>query len=821
MGGPGPYSYPVALDGKLLALLLASLAVLQGVCWLLARALGARLERSAVALGLLLPLLVLSPWLGGSRLIVPSDLLQPMIPGAPPIQAADRHELLNDPLFQFLPWELEVRHALRQGRLPLWSDLLEGGSSPWVNPQAGVLSPLAMLARPFPIQGFLLGMLALKLLLAVEGAWLLARAVGASRPAAAMAAVGFALSGGMMCWALFPHTAVLAWAPWLTLGVIRLFRLGRGAPGESRKLIAVVAAITAALLLSGHPETAAAAGLFAAACGLALRSRRRSLARGLGAAAVSAVLGFALAAPLLLPFLGSLPQSQRVQETLALELPAQHVGLLRPRTWFVSGCADFMLAPTNPWVYGRPYREPFRGPVNWVDAGSGYAGLVAFAGALVAGVSLRRRCVWPFLGFAVASLLLAAQLLPIARLLSAVPVLRAPAWSRFLPVACLALSIAGALGVDRILSRRRGRALAASALAAAAALSLAQNPAPYVLGLWALIAGAALAGSRRPRWGAAALGLALLLDLVPWSHSQLPTGNPALFYPPSPLLDAARRETAGGPWRAVGEDFTVFPSLLPVYGVPEIRPHNPLAPVPYLRALRAAFGFAPSRANYAPPFLGVGHPLLDFLNVRAVVWVSPHPVPSWFERIDDGRSSPFRLYRNLRALPRWFVPARIDVIHPDGLERWIAALDDGRRVAVYAAELASQPPREAAVTALAVRPGRIGLAVTTPRPTLVATSLGSPEGWRARADGRDLSTVVVNGAFLGVRVPAGITRIDLRFIPPGLFTGCCLAAAALLACLALLVSAAASPSRAARRATPGRWPRPRNTGPGSGRSPLP
>src|ERR1700716_1987491 len=105
MAAPGPYSYPVALDGKLLTLLLASLAVLQGVCWLLARALGARLERSAVALGLLLPLLVLSPGRGGPRLIVPSDLLQVMIPDAPPIGAADRHELLNDPLFQFLPWE--------------------------------------------------------------------------------------------------------------------------------------------------------------------------------------------------------------------------------------------------------------------------------------------------------------------------------------------------------------------------------------------------------------------------------------------------------------------------------------------------------------------------------------------------------------------------------------------------------------------------------------------------------------------------------------------------------------------------------------------
>ena len=53
----------VTLDLKLLALLAAALAVTQGLAWLLARGLGARLERSAVALGLLLPVLLLAPWL--------------------------------------------------------------------------------------------------------------------------------------------------------------------------------------------------------------------------------------------------------------------------------------------------------------------------------------------------------------------------------------------------------------------------------------------------------------------------------------------------------------------------------------------------------------------------------------------------------------------------------------------------------------------------------------------------------------------------------------------------------------------------------------
>jgi hypothetical protein len=787
----------VTSDPKVFFFLLAALAVLQGVCWLLARGIGVRLERRVVVLGLLLPLLFLSPWLvSSSRVLAPADILREMIPGAPQMPAADRHRLLNDVMFQLLPWELEIRHALRDGRLPLWSDKLEGGSSPWVNPQAGVLSPLAMLARPLPIQCFLLGMLALKILLAFEGTWLLARAVGVSRPAAGLAALGFTLSGGMMTWTLFPITATLAWVPWLTLAVIRLFRGGGG------RTVVTAAFLTAALLLSGHPETAAIGGLFAAVCGLSLaeRSGRRRFLRALGGDAAVALVGLALAAPHVLPFVHRLPLSQRAQETLARSMPAHPFSPWMPITWFMPGSGEFMLTPLNPWAFGRPYQDAFRGPYNWADAGGGYAGLVAFAGSAVAlvagwrrGALRRDRRAWPFLGFAVASLLIAAQFLPIARVIYAIPALQAVAYARFLLVGCLALSIAGALGIDRLLapsqSRRRRVAVIVPllALGAAAALSLAQNHAPWIVFLWALLAASAasaLCGLVRPRWAAAGIGLVLLLDLFPWARSLQPADSALLFYPPSELLDSVRQETAGGPWRAVGEDYVLFPSLLPVYGIAEVRPHNPLVPVSQLRTLSAAFEFAPTTDRYFPPFHGVAHPFLDFLNVRAVIWASPNPVPSRLERIDDGRFAPLRLYRNPRALPRWFAPSQVDVIRPADLERWIAALDDGRHVAVYGVGEGVAP--DATVKPIDLHPGWIVLEVAAPRPALIATSLGWPEGWRARSGGRSLPIVVVNGAYVGFRAPAGTGRVELRFIPPGLVPGCALAAAALLLCAALV-----------------------------------
>src|SRR5262249_57606388 len=125
-----------------------------------------------------------------------SDTLGPHAGGAPGIDPPARHDLLNDSISQFLPWELEIRHALAARRLPFWSDLLEGGSSPWANPQAGVLSPLQIPARFLPIQHHLLGALALKILVAFQGTWLLARRVGRRPLFSLLAGAGFALGGG-------------------------------------------------------------------------------------------------------------------------------------------------------------------------------------------------------------------------------------------------------------------------------------------------------------------------------------------------------------------------------------------------------------------------------------------------------------------------------------------------------------------------------------------------------------------------------------------------------------------------------------------------
>jgi hypothetical protein len=563
----------------------------------------------------------------------------------------------------------------------------------------------------------------------------------------------------------------VAWVPWLAAAVIRLFR------GGGPRTIATAALLTAALLLSGHPETAAVGGLFAGVCGLSL-ARRRSFGLGLGKAVVSAVLGFCLAAPHLLPFALHLPHSQRAQEMTDRKMPPYSVGLT-PITWFLPGYGRFMMAPVSPRAYGIPFEDEFNGPINWVDSESGYAGLVAFAGSMVALLAFRRRRAWPFLGFGLASLLLAAQWIPFAHLIYAVSALRAIALSRFLLVGCLALAIAGGMGIDAL---RRRRASALIALAVAAALSLAAHADGFTIALWVLMALSLLAAWKRPAWGAAGFAVILLIDLVPWARGFLPSTDPALFYPRTDYMALIQSEAAseGGPWRAVGEGQNLFPSLLSVYGVDELRPHNPLVPMPYLRTLEAAFGFAPTTLNYFPSFGGIDHPFLEFLNVRVVASSIGSPPARTLERIDGDRFGPFRVYRNPDALPRWFLPSGAEAIGEKDLARWIVALKDPRRVAVFDPRAAAWVGETGMVNASFLSPGRVVLEVPGSGDRLVATSLPQPEGWTA--DG--METLVVNGAFLGVHVPAGASRVELRFRPPGFLPG------VLLGFLALAVTAA-------------------------------
>ncbi|HXO41340.1 MAG TPA: hypothetical protein VN999_07830, partial [Thermoanaerobaculia bacterium] len=420
----------------------------QAAAWCLARCMSLALPWRIQALGWCAPLALLLPLLAGHRLLAPTDAPIPAnLPDAPRVEQPDvAHGVFNDAILQLLPWEAEVRRGFAEGHLPLWSDLLDGGSSPWINPQAAVLSPIAMLGRLLPLEHFLLGMLAVKILLAFEGCWLLARTLGAGRFSAVLAAGGYALGGPVLAWAVFPLSSVVAWSPWLALATIRVVRR------SSRRHVIAAALVFAALLLSGHPEIAAAACLVAAGLGMVAWRRRAGALLPLSAAALAATLGASLAACQLLPFLLAAPHSLRAAHGGGMAATAAATEP-DPSSLFLPGQERLFLGVLSPWAFGRPFHESFTGPGNWPSAAGAYLGLVALAGVAAALGSRRRRLVLALCGIALGLMLLAARFLPFRWLLGHVPLGGALAVDRFLPAAALPLALLAALGLDELVRR--------------------------------------------------------------------------------------------------------------------------------------------------------------------------------------------------------------------------------------------------------------------------------------------------------------------------------------------------------------------------------
>lgn len=762
------------LDWPPLVLILLALTVAQGLAWALSRWLGYQLRRCDLALGLGLPLLLLAPWLVDPAIVLaPTGGLarsgQLALDGPAP-EGISPWALQSDVTLQFLPWEAEVRRAVRGGRLPLWSDRIDGGSSPWANPQAEILSPGAWIARMGPLRHHLLLALAVKLLLAIEGAILLARSLGARAAFARLAGVGFGLGGGMIAWAMYPLSGAAAWIPWHALAVVALMRRrGRLLPGVAR-----AALLTAILAVAGHPEVPLGGGLLAATLGMAVMRRDRPLRR-LAAAGSAAVLGLLLAAPLLLPLIHAAVLSGRYED---------RERQVRGDALFEQGGERLLPIFLNPYGAGKPYAEPFRGRYNWCEGLVPYVGVVALAGwaaALAVGRAVARAAAL----FGAATVLLASGWRPLDRLLELIPGLEAVTWERAMLAGALATALAGALAGPTLFRRPRGIALLAAVVVVAASLAVRADAAVVLrwLGVAAALCAAALGGRWRRSVGPLLLVVGLA-DLLSWARPQLPRGPVEWFYPRTELIDlVASRFEGARPFRLVGEGRAVYPSHLAVHGLADVRQHDPLARADRRRVLAAVFDFAPGLGQYFDSFDHVDHPFLDALNVSTVV--SHVQAERRLGLVRVGAAGGHTVWFNRGVLARWFVAGQIEAVDDDELESWLRALDDPRRVAVatklasVAATLAGIPSRVERVRQ--TPPGHDELEIEpVDRPRLLATSQPWPEGWRASIGGRPAETVVVNGAFLGVVLPPGTDRLSLRFRPPGLAPGIALAAFASL-----------------------------------------
>ncbi len=744
---------------------------------------------------------------------------------------APRNPYLNDIATQILPWAEATRLAWKDGALPL-RDRWNGCGTPLAaNGVSAAFSPLTFLTLALPLwQGFTLA-IAIRLLLAACGMWLWTRELGASAGASCFAGVAFALSFTFVPpWILYPQSSVFCLWPW-TLFLLERCRDDRG----RGRAIAALTGVFVLTALAGHPESAVMGFLFAALWlgARALSGDLPGWAHVARAIALGAAIGAGLTAFLLIPTLFAIAASARLAAvahpywepllSLAPHWP-QWRGMIP--AFFPHALGNGGSSPTIPGGTG-----------TFCEMAMGYTGIVGWAAALLAlrpGSPRPRseRVLWALLlsGFGVA-----VCAWPLAEIFAHVPVIRYVFPLRFNGWVALAAPAIAALELDRYAKDlREGRARPTAAVFIPAVLGLcalslylfaravhaAAGGQPFqrqqtvailaVLGLVAL-----LALGTRSRPGVYVAGLTVLCGgelLFQW-HGLNRVYPPGLLFPETPLLRFLHGQP--GTFRVVGEGPAIFPSTNVFARLEDIRTHDAVERLDYLKFLDATCGYP--YPDYFKKIRDVDAPAMDFLNVRYVIG-SPQSRPPGDRWRPVYAGADGAVFENSRVLPRAFAPDRVRFVPPPS-RRAGAVLDAAAAFGgVFAEITATQNWRETAYLLSAGGPARanpaveIGdysestnaasLSVRVPDGAVtgvVVLSLVQDGGWSARdAAGAPVAVCLANGPFLALELPPGTHRVTLRYSPPGFRLG----AAISLATLAALLVFASSRAYGRRRAPP-------------------
>jgi hypothetical protein len=537
----------------------------------------------------------------------------------------------------YQPWAAVTNRILEEGSEPLWTPYQAGGAPLAANMQSAVFDPLMLPVHLDPSPRMWdLSFLAV-FVAATLATYALGRVLGLGRAAAFVAAVVHFLSGFWFMNSNNQFVRVYMYLPVVFLAVEFVAR------SVSRVAVVLLGAAIAGTLLAGMPESSffvlAAAGAYGAyrtVWGARSAGRTRMLVR----LAEAAVVGLALAAPLLLLF------AEYLGASFHLHRPG--VGLLadEPR-WVV----DWVL----PLLNGPPARPRTGAPTvrDWV----GMAAVALGAVALTAPGPLRRTG-GPFFAGCAAVVLLKQFGVPPFQWLGLLPPADLTIFPVFaVPVAAFCLALLAGIGVQALGDGevRPGRCsiallvvlgLVAAGLAANRAVLDAAS-APDLLRNLGIAAGALLlvsvAATLAVRGRRAAGVLLALVAVVCELALFIPRGiypRRADPYVRPPWLDAvvgARGEAGTG--RVAGFAGALYPNTAGVFGLQDVRVLEALYVERYVRYLRTFVepefddrftghsGDESTRPNVD------GNPMWDLLGVRWLIAAGGQAVSPFLNRV--------------------------------------------------------------------------------------------------------------------------------------------------------------------------------------------
>ena len=815
-----------------------------------------------VVLGIvLLQAILYGPSLTGRKILLPLDILAqpdvylPRISGVTNIPP--RNPSVSDLVYGIEPQRVFAVSELRSGRLPMWAPY-EFGGVPFIFPK---FSPFLLLECCTASPVVLAWSRVCQALVAGLGAYFfILRALQLRFGPAAICGICYPLTAYFILWQGFPTNMTVCWLPWVMLAVDRTLRgAGLLAPiglGLSTGLALVSGAIDAA------GQVLLGSGLYALWClgqyigsserpltpalspsegerGNDLQSRceRRvvgrkamtiQVARSVLFLALGWALGFALAAPYLLPVVEYARTGTRAERRAAGTEARPPIGL--------SALPQIVM----PDMYGTNENGSLRyaSDGQTESSAAGYVGLVATL--LVAPLAFcnrrhrRRNLFWALLLlFSLSWCLDIAGFTQILRL----PGLKMLSHNRMVFLGAFALLMLAAEGLEVLASElavwRRWMWWPAGLLAVLGlwccfrAFSL---PAPVQATLAPVVVRGKVVPDRNPgrtkrirlsyvRYYAAAgawcglgflgwialrarprfqttllpiLGTVCVAELLYFSYGRNDQCDPSLYYPEIPVL---KQVAAASPDRIMG--YGCLPPLLSaVRGLQDIRGYDAVDPARMVQLLLKAADPKSQPMEYAATQLmkpvatitsqGTVQlmPLLNMLSVRYVIFrgpILPKAQPKF-------QGPDYWVLENPAALPRIFVPHRAEVVTNDvaRLEKLASAQFDPHDVVYLETPGVQALPEECKGTAEIIDeiPTRVRVSVQMETAGVVVLSDRWDKGWHAYLNEKEVPILRVNHAIRGVVVPPGKGQLEFRYNPMSFTLGVGLAALSSLVMLA-------------------------------------
>jgi hypothetical protein len=732
----------------------------------------------------------------------------------------------------YIYWEL-VRDTLRSGQLPLWEPAIFGGFPFLAQPQGNTFYPPNWINLIVPVRVGVSLITLFHVWLAGFGMYAFTRFMGSRKTPALLAGIGFAF-GGLLAGRLWaghqPVYAVFIWTPLMLLGLAwAVERHGWAAP--------VLAGVPIALsILAGHIPSFLYVGLIWAAFVLYLlitRANERFIV--VRAAVIALLVGLALAAVQLVPFLQFSAISGRIAEAdfefaTDYSLPPAH-----------------LITLVAPEFFGEPMRVGYWSVPTFEEL-TYYAGILAVLGIALA---LRRpnRLTWFYIALIIFGLWLALGRYGVLyelvyRFLPPFRLVRAPGRAAFLYLFGASALLAHALSYWRKKPYDERRpalrhfwpavvivvALGLfAALAATGAVFMAVHPTDTSGRLWHQIGGYSLAlvvtgiggalvwaylngreagdetrdatpetaptsvagpqtsaGSRRSLLIALALILLVTADVWWFSFKMVRTASTA----PDPVWSDGRAlvgEPAGRvlPWGVplFSQNGAMQVGWWSVFG------YDSLEPAAHI----ALASSVPDPRSTAYDVLGVSHvlaggPLDEFTQGDRPLTLVGQQGAAWvYER---ARVLPLaRLVYAAEIIPE--SSAAISRIHDPAFDPALTAILDQ----ASPCELGPAPADAGTAAIVAHEPTRWTIRTTSAAPALLVLAENDYPGWEVTVDGQSAEGLTAYTSLRAVCVPAGEHTVEWRFTPRLYYVGATVSAVALLA----VVAAWAAHRRTARR----------------------